>query len=122
MLCYGCKQDKDPSEFYGDKNRTARGGLNGYCKDCARWNIRVTKKGGTLRQGRDLLAASDGTCPICGSHPDQLHIDHDHRSGKMRALVCRKCNNALAYMEMFIEQPEYADALQKYLARYNQTA
>lgn len=36
-------------------------------------------------------------CGICGGLPKtrRLHRDHDHRSGKMRGLLCFPCNAAL---------------------------
>lgn len=56
----------------------------------------------------DYLAMVDtqkGFCGICGKDPTQnksalqrhkkLHIDHCHRTGKIRGLLCNSCNNAL---------------------------
>lgn len=37
-------------------------------------------------------------CGICGKEPKpgkRLHRDHDHRTGKPRALLCFPCNSAL---------------------------
>ena len=36
-------------------------------------------------------------CWICGTPPKtrRLHIDHDHKTGKIRGLLCFRCNNAL---------------------------
>lgn len=36
-------------------------------------------------------------CWICGTPPKsrRLHIDHDHKTGKVRGLLCFRCNNAL---------------------------
>lgn len=38
--------------------------------------------------------AQGGLCAICGSPPahDALAIDHDHETGKVRALLCDNCN------------------------------
>lgn len=122
MLCYGCKQDKEPAEFVPDRSKPLRGGLSGYCKACMMWNNRVRRRGGTIRQGRDLLAASDGACAVCGKQADQLELDHDHSLGTLRELVCSRCNKALAYMEMFDNQPDYADSLRRYLTHHRQQA
>lgn len=45
-----------------------------------------------------LLKAQDGRCAICRRIPDltrRLDIDHDHRTGVIRGLLCRGCNMRL---------------------------
>jgi Recombination endonuclease VII len=37
-------------------------------------------------------------CAICGSE-ENLHIDHDHNTGKIRALLCRSCNIGLGHFK-----------------------
>jgi hypothetical protein len=48
-----------------------------------------------------LLGEQGGACAVCGSD-DWLtrvpHIDHDHITGKVRGVVCRKCNLALGHL------------------------
>ena len=42
-----------------------------------------------------------GRCAICGVHQDELarnlDVDHDHKTGKMRGLLCNRCNLLLGY-------------------------
>jgi hypothetical protein len=48
--------------------------------------------------GQEDRDAQDGVCVICGSPPpdeSSLHVDHDHRTGRIRGLLCFTCNNAL---------------------------
>ena len=51
-----------------------------------------------------LLAAQDGGCAICGSKPKRLKkdgspyrlmVDHNHRTGQVRGLLCFRCNRGL---------------------------
>ena len=62
-----------------------------------------------------LLEAQGGGCAICGAKPKtrRLHVDHDHKTGKVRGLLCHRCNRAL---------PSWVDELwlvaaQRYLLR-----
>ena len=44
-----------------------------------------------------LLAAQGGGCAICGNAPKtrRLHVDHDHKTGAVRGVLCFNCNQAL---------------------------
>lgn len=46
---------------------------------------------------REILAAQGGACAICGGPPGtkRFAVDHDHRTGKVRGLLCSMCNTAL---------------------------
>jgi DNA-directed RNA polymerase subunit M/transcription elongation factor TFIIS len=56
----------------------------------------------SMLQVEELLLTQEGKCPIClctlsteqGSR-DILHIDHDHKTGKIRGLLCYACNAGL---------------------------
>ena len=44
-----------------------------------------------------LYLQGDG-CKICGDIADKrfgLHVDHDHKTGKIRGLLCKNCNYGL---------------------------
>ena len=41
-----------------------------------------------------MSAAQEGLCAICREAPAE-HVDHDHRSGRVRGLLCFNCNGAL---------------------------
>lgn len=58
---------------------------------------RAKALGVTDEQYDAMLAAQDGHCALCPSKPGtrRLHVDHDHRTGKIRALLCHRCNRAL---------------------------
>jgi len=43
----------------------------------------------------EMLEEQGGKCKICLLASDDFVIDHNHRTGKIRGLLCRKCNSAL---------------------------
>jgi hypothetical protein len=50
----------------------------------------------------DALNASGSRCAICGIHvdnPKALHVDHDHKSGNVRGLLCANCNAVVGMIE-----------------------
>ena len=51
----------------------------------------------TLAQYEELLALQGGVCAICKSPPKKqaLGVDHDHKSGYVRGLLCFRCNHKL---------------------------
>ena len=62
-------------------------------------------------------------CAICGKKETRksryggickLHIDHDHKTKKIRGLLCHKCNNGLGN---FRDNIENLDRAKKYLER-----
>jgi hypothetical protein len=50
----------------------------------------------TLKEYERLLISQKGKCNICGIHESfevkRLAVDHSHDSGKVRGLLCQKCN------------------------------
>ena len=62
-----------------------------------------------------MLAAQGAVCVICRRPPkenQQLCVDHCHKSGVVRALLCISCNSGLGFYEAFHER------LAKYLVDY----
>ena len=63
----------------------------------------LTKYGITLQEWNVLLAKQKGGCAIChtttpGGRTKQFHVDHDHVTGKVRGLLCSKCNQAIGLL------------------------
>lgn len=60
---------------------------------------RIKKEYGlTKEQYENLLAKQNGKCAICNNgSPSRfsLHIDHCHKTKKVRGLLCNKCNQAI---------------------------
>jgi hypothetical protein len=59
---------------------------------------RLRKYGLTQHEYDQLLVAQGGRCRTCGTDEPGVKgwcIDHCHRSGQVRALLCSRCNTVL---------------------------
>ncbi len=67
------------------------------------WHIR-REFGLTAQDYAQLLARQRGGCAICGAPPTgkKLAVDHCHKTGKIRGLLCGKHNKALG---LFADDP-----------------
>ncbi|MGC5310826.1 endonuclease VII domain-containing protein [Micromonospora zamorensis] len=64
---------------------------------CTGVTASTTCGGGTARgekEFQELLAEQGGLCAICGG-ADPQHLDHDHRTGWVRGILCFNCNGGL---------------------------
>lgn len=43
-------------------------------------------------------------CALCGTMEGKLNIDHDHKTGKIRGVLCNPCNLMLGYYEQAEER------------------
>lgn len=63
--------------------------------------FRYETYGTTEEEINKLKEVQEYKCGICKQDLDKLsqkyHIDHDHRTGKIRGLLCFKCNIALGH-------------------------
>ncbi len=55
----------------------------------------------SLAEYETMLLAQGGVCKICGTPkpggPGHFPVDHDHVTGKVRGLLCHRCNAGLAF-------------------------
>lgn len=88
-----------------------------------RWKITINSKykryGITLEQALDMLEQQSGQCGICGQsvkisrdtpRENQACVDHCHTSGKVRGLLCPKCNSGLGMFDDDIDRLKAAMA------------
>ena len=63
-------------------------------------NLSVKKYGLTAKEYARLLANQGGVCAICGERPAKyrLNVDHNHKTGAVRALICHSCNRGIGYL------------------------
>ena len=70
----------------------------------------------TLEDYNKMFAKQKGYCAICGKHQSKvkfrLAIDHNHKTGKIRGLLCSFCNTSVDWCENNKEKIE--DYLKKY--------
>ncbi len=62
----------------------------------------LAKLGTTPEERTTLLEKQKGCCAICKARfvsTRGIHTDHDHETGKFRALLCVKCNAGLGVIE-----------------------
>ena len=113
--CHKCKIVKPASEFY---LRSSKRWLRGSCKECDKVDRKIWTKGNpdkvritnrksgykrlginiTLEEYDALSLQQGGRCLICGKSQTKnklLHVDHNHSTGKVRGLLCGKCNSGL---------------------------
>jgi hypothetical protein len=83
----------------------------------------LRRYGLTVEQWQAMVDAQGNLCAICNSPPtpgtgpatQRLHVDHDHRTGQNRALLCNNCNRGLGYLG---DSPERLRAAADYIEDY----
>ena len=69
-------------------------------KDSFREYVLKKKFGLTIALYEEMLSKQDFKCAICGVRSEDnkdFVVDHDHATGKVRALLCRYCNIGLGH-------------------------
>lgn len=63
-----------------------------------------------------MSAAQEDVCKICGGLPvgrgQHLHVDHDHQTGRVRGLLCSRCNVMIGYA---LEKPAILERAAAYV-------
>jgi|10_taG_2_1085330.scaffolds.fasta_scaffold00018_71 hypothetical protein len=136
--CPTCKLVKSLEKFCTSKN--SNGGYSSHCKECSKHltkkitpqqrkkyysrskekvrNYNLIKKYGiTLEEYNIMLKKQNNVCAICGCKDKKksLAVDHDHKTKKIRGLLCSRCNPALGFIQ---ESPKLIKELLKYLNFY----
>lgn len=93
IKCGGCSTAMKDVEF--------NGGFMGapYCKKCT---ALYSKYGITAKDYHHMRLKQRNVCAICKKAPKigkKLVVDHCHTNGKVRGLLCAKCNSGIGFME-----------------------
>jgi hypothetical protein len=103
--CKRCGTTRPLADF--PKDRTRQDGTTNICRKCRKVDAvrHYAKKlyGISLRDYEQMLRDQRGVCAVChqtNADPTKsLSIDHDHRTGRVRALLCQPCNMAIGLMK-----------------------
>jgi hypothetical protein len=111
--CSKCKEKKDLS-FFGVKKHS-NDGYNHYCKKCENERGRIKYTVPKYKESRkyytieklygltkntylSMLHEQKNMCKICDcelKNDKKTHVDHCHKTGKVRGLLCSDCNGIL---------------------------
>jgi Recombination endonuclease VII. len=102
--CRACTNDKERNRYRADGGKEKV-----YAKNLARYDL-------TAEQYAARVEEQGGRCAICGDIPTRrLHVDHDHTTGAVRALLCSHCNHAIGQAK---EDPARLRAMIAYLEHH----
>jgi hypothetical protein len=76
----------------------------------------LARYGITVDQYNEMLARQNGVCAICEepcSSGRRLAVDHDHDTGKVRGLLCNRCNRGIG----LIKKSSHLKRAAKYLEK-----
>ena len=68
-------------------------------KDTSFWSTVNRRYGVSKDTWQEMFELQNGCCAICGTHQSNLKkrlaVDHCHKTGKVRSLLCYSCNGGL---------------------------
>ena len=133
-VCTRCKTEKTIEAFALRREGRERDHRH-WCRECNGVYLKAywAKRGDRSAYNRQMVyglsevdyqamvAAQGGVCAICLSSPEEvsarwkrLVVDHDHRTGAVRGLLCAHCNKAIGLLK---ENPSaFLNAI-RYLSR-----
>jgi hypothetical protein len=109
--CKKCEYKKSQKYYNENKHKISKKASNKH---------RMNKYGITEEQYNDILLSQNSLCGICKKPSDKtLHVDHNHKTGEIRGLLCSGCNtgighfkedidsltNAIKYLKSFLYSP-----------------
>ena len=126
-ICPRCRHFKDASSFSVRLKGPRKGHLVAHCKSCrllAQSSLKSRDKtlyervernskykrqyGITIDDYKSMLEKQAGKCAICftsdpGARVKHFQVDHCHKTGAVRGLLCHKCNRAIGLLNDSVE-------------------
>lgn len=119
-VCSRCGEEKELEEFH--RRSSASDGRRSECRSC--WRAYYDSRGPELRARRRaayrhtgradhrlkrygltpeafaaMLEEQGSKCAICrASLVEEVLVDHDHETGRVRGLLCRPCNSGIGHL------------------------
>ncbi len=103
--CRSCRSRVYGEYHHRDPDKTSTRGKRNYWRHKEKILVRdraykLKKKYGlTVEQYDKMLSKQKGRCGICSIHAKKLSrrlcVDHDHKTGKVRELLCVNCNSVI---------------------------
>lgn len=134
--CRCCKQTKQSEEFqdlggneyvaavHGPRKPKVENYKRKICNSCRANQKRDAglraRYGISLDQYNELLKAQNGVCAICESTCPtgrNLAVDHSHKTGKVRGLLCVRCNQGLGH---FMDKETLIARMLDYARKHNE--
>ena len=53
----------------------------------------------TVEEYNRMVKEQEGKCLICKKTPEKLVIDHSHKTGTVRGLLCHSCNIGIGFLK-----------------------
>jgi recombination endonuclease VII len=113
--CLDCNKILDIQYFPRFSSR--RDGRHSYCKRCfakrcedskvklhgSTRDFHLKRRYGLTSADVDrMIGAQGGVCAVCRRR-DPQHVDHDHRTGRVRGILCSLCNQGLGNFDDDVE-------------------
>jgi len=123
IRCLICGEVKDEDEYHNKSNSYL--GKDRRCKPCSterrhEYHL-MSEYNLTVEEYDNMLNEQGGTCAneACNYGLDddhKLYVDHCHKTGTVRGLLCLWCNSAEGYLK---GSPEVAQGLINYMKKHN---
>lgn len=99
--CSRCQQMLPLTQYAKHNGGTAYLGIHPYCKDCSAERHLISKYGLTKADKVKMYENQNETCAVCkeGVSLSEIVVDHCHKTGKVRGLLCNACNKAIGLLK-----------------------
>ena len=100
-LCSSKECRRQANMFNGLATRFQKGQLVGEKSPCWKGGFFFRTYGITEQDYKEMLLRQNGVCAICGGKQkkNRLAVDHSHKTGKVRGLLCFRCNYGLSWFQ-----------------------